>query len=79
MRSTICFLLALMLIGPAMLIQAQPSGELVIALPNDPTSLYIANASDVTAISATRRGCEACSIRCSGSPAMGRFSPFLIL
>lgn len=34
--------------------QAQPSGELVIALPNDPTAIYIANASDVTAISATR-------------------------
>ena len=55
MRSIICFLLALLLTGPAMLIQAQPSGELVIALPNDPTSLYIANASDVTAISATRQ------------------------
>ena len=35
-------------------IQAQPSGELVIALPNDPTAMYIGNASDVTAISATR-------------------------
>ncbi|MCY4527335.1 MAG: ABC transporter substrate-binding protein, partial [Anaerolineaceae bacterium] len=35
-------------------IHAQPSGELVIALPNDPTAMYIGNASDVTAISATR-------------------------
>ncbi len=55
MRSTICFLLALLLTGPAILLQAQPSGELVIALPNDPNSLYIANAADVRSSSVTRQ------------------------
>ena len=43
------FLFLLLAVAPAL--QAQPSGELVIALPNDPTGIYIANASDVTAIS----------------------------
>ena len=53
---TIIFLMlvVLLLTGPAALVMGQPSGELIIALPNDPTGIYIANASDVTAISATR-------------------------
>ena len=42
------------LLSVVSVVWAQPSGELVIALPNDPTGIYIANASDVTAISATR-------------------------
>ena len=53
MPRVLFLLLLLLLSGPALLL-AQPDGELTIALPNDPTSLYIANASDVTAISATR-------------------------
>ena len=55
MRTLIFLVPMLLLLAPAALSQSQPSGELVIALPNDPTSLYIANASDVTAISATRQ------------------------
>jgi peptide/nickel transport system substrate-binding protein len=50
-------LLLLLLMVFSMSVQAQddgPSGELVIALPNDPTSLYIANAADITATNATR-------------------------
>ena len=56
-------LVLMLLIGPVALTQGQPSGELVIALPNDPTGIYIANASDVTAISATR------PLRASSTPA----------
>ena len=51
---TVLLCVLLLLSGSAALIQGQPTGELVIALPNDPTGIYIANASDVTAISATR-------------------------
>ena len=48
-------LLLLLLLAPALPVLGQPQGELVIALPNDPTALYIANASDVTTIAVTRQ------------------------
>ncbi|MDD9955948.1 MAG: ABC transporter substrate-binding protein [Anaerolineaceae bacterium] len=50
----VLFLVIVSLIFPLFPVSGQPSGELVIALPNDPTGIFIANASDVTAISATR-------------------------